>query len=471
MSNTIVNTNVNALNSHRQILSVGGRQARSAERLSSGQRINRAADDAAGLAISENMRNQIRGLDQATRNSQDGISLVQTAEGALEEVHRILERARQLTNQAANDTNSASDRELINAEISQLGEELGRIVRDTQFNGMNILQGNYVEGTPNVANQALRDQGFTLPEGLSIRRDDAGTIVGLQDADGHHVTHLSADGRAHTGTPAPDDDAIALNGWRAVTVNAAGVVTIGGVGAVTAVGTVGGTTQADQLGNLIEGGRVPAGSTISVAGTPTDPTWTLLDANGEEITHITDAFGRERAIGFTPEGNITLGATPALAAIVGTLEQMYAEPEGHFESETFGVQAGANSGQRINITVESMEVQVVEAFANLMGDFEELDGEELSNLLNEVEGNLDSIITAVNIQRSNLGAIQNRLEHTINSLSVTSENLSAANSRIRDTDMAAEMMAFTQANVLQQAGMSMLAQANQAPQNILQLVG
>ena len=276
MSNTVVNTNVAALNSHRSILAVGGRQARSAERLSSGQRINRAADDAAGLAISEGMRNQIRGLDQAGRNAQDGISLVQTAEGALEEVHRILERGRVLINQAANDTNDTTDRELINTELTQLNAELSRIVETTQFNGMNLLDG------------------------------------------------------AHT---------------------------------------------------------------------------------------------------------------------------------------SFNIQAGANSNQTITINLADQTAGIVTAASTSMvatGDHD---------TINARLAEMDTIINHVNTTRANLGAYQNRLEHTINSLSVASENTSAANSRIRDTDMAAEMMAFTQANVLQQAGMSMLAQANQAPQNILQLVG
>ena len=278
MSNTIVNTNVSALNSHRQILSVGGRQSRSSERLSSGQRINRAADDAAGLAISENMRNQIRGLDQATRNSQDGISLVQTAEGALEEVHRMAERIRQLTVQSANDTNSTENRNQIQTEIQQLTDDMVRIANDTQFNGMNLLSG---------------------------------------------------------------------------------------------------------------------------------------------------------------------------------------------QVSTFGIQSGANSAQRINITITGITAAIDALSATVHTAADLTSGNLVSNRLT----NIDTFISSINDLRSNLGAVQNRLEHTINSLSVSSENLSAANSRIRDTDMAAEMMAFTQANVLQQAGMSMLAQANQAPNNILQLVG
>ena len=287
--NTVVNTNVSALNSHRAITSVGGRQARSSERLSTGMRINRAADDAAGLAISEKMRSQIRGLDQAARNSQDGISLVQTAEGALEEVHSILQRARELTNQAANDTNNGGlataggDRAQIATEIENLMQEIGRISTTTQFNGRNILEG-----------------------------------------------------------------------------------------------------------------------------------------------------------------------------------------------ATVGIQAGANANQRLDITIGDMSLSglSLDTFAaTFRTNAENTDVAAGGTALSGQLTTLDTAINNVSTQRANLGAVQNRLEHTINNLNVASENLSAANSRIRDTDMAKEMMNFTQANVLQQAAMSMLAQANQAPQNILQLVG
>lgn len=292
MSNTIVNTNVMALNSHRALTSVGNRQARSAERLSTGQRINRASDDAAGLAISEKMRSQIRGLDQATRNSQDGISLIQTAEGALEEVHSILQRMRELTNQASNDTNTAADREKIGVEINQLLDEIDSIARNTEFNEQSILSGD---------------------------------------------------------------------------------------------------------------------------GGADDPS--------------------------------------------GTLELQ--------------IQTGANSDQRLDVAIDAMDTESI-GLGTFGDDFTAAATDEnvaaggaaLSDLLDD----LDAAILSVSTQRADLGAVQNRLEHTINNLQVASENLSAANSRIRDTDMAAEMMSLTQANVLQQAATSMLAQANQAPQSVLQLL-
>ena len=463
MSNTVVNTNVSALNSHRAILSVGGRQARSAERLSSGMRINRAADDAAGLAISEGMRNQIRGLDQAVRNSQDGISLVQTAEGALEEVHRILERSRVLTNQASNDTYDAHDRGLIEAEIAQLNDELARIVETTQFNGMNILQGN---------GQSAHD--ITIGSDIVVDRDAAGLATGLRNADGQVVTHFHADGRAaavgmDSGRVDEDGDAILWTaallteaGFRAATITAETATAPMQITFAAVAGTaIGAETLTTHLGT----GRLAEGTVLVSDGGTGAGQWSLQDANGREITSIRDEHGRERQVIFAANGEISFGATDDIPAITNATFEELTETG----AAVFGIQAGANSGQRIDITLENMNSTVVSTFDDFaqafIAAFES--GEYMSALIDTI----DDIITSVSVQRANLGAYQNRLEHTINNTRVASENLSAANSRIRDTDMAAEMMAYTQANVLQQAGMSMLAQANMAPQNILQLVG
>jgi len=182
MSNTIVNTNMAALNSHRQIVSVGVRQARSAERLSSGMRINRAADDAAGLAISEKMRNQIRGLDQATRNSQDGISVVQTAEGAMEEIHRMLERTRELINQSANDTYTQQDRENILLEVNQLMQEVDQTVNNTEFNTLNLLGGSPLSTPSNDALVTLVSATISAADALGSAQADLNSAQMAHDA-------------------------------------------------------------------------------------------------------------------------------------------------------------------------------------------------------------------------------------------------------------------------------------------------
>ncbi|HET8768572.1 MAG TPA: flagellin [Pedococcus sp.] len=272
-----INTNVAAMNAYRNLSSTQGSMATSLERLSSGLRINRAADDAAGLAISEKLRAQTNGLNQATANAQDGISLIQTAEGALNETHSILQRMRQLAVQSANDTNTVDDRKAIQKEVTQLNAELDRIAGNTEFNGQKLLNG--AGGTAGVFTfQVGANSGQTTTVDLSTNRDS-----------------------------------------------------------------------------------------------------TTLAVNSVDLSTQT-------------------GATSALTAI-------------------------------------------------------------------------DAAIKTVSDGRADLGAVQNRLQHTINSLSVAAENASAAESRIRDTDMAKEMTSFTRSQILQQAGVSMLAQANSAPQSVLKLLG
>ncbi len=284
MSNMVVNTNVLSLNAHRSMKRVGADQAKSSAKLSSGERINQAADDAAGLAISEKMRAQIRGLDQASRNSQDAISLVQTADGGLQEVQNMVQRARELTVQAGNDTLTASDREKIDVELTQLGEEVSAMSTKVQFNNQKLL-------------------------------------------------------------------------------NASG----GGAG------------------------------------------------------------------------------------------------DGKFK-----MQVGANSSESLTIDLSSINLTELQ-IATLASDsgFDTTSGQAVTN---GILDNLDKDLESISTQRAKLGAYQNRLEYTVKSLDISSENLSASESRIRDTDMAKEMMKLTRSNVLQSAAMNMLGQANQAPQNLLQIL-
>ena len=269
----IINHNMNALNANRNMGINNSSAAKSMEKLSSGLRINRAGDDAAGLSISEKMRGQIRGLDQASNNAQDGISLIQTAEGALSETHSILQRMRELSVQGANDTNVSEDREAIKAELDQLSKEIDRIATDTQFNGKEVLKGD----------------------------------------------------------------------------------------------------------------------------------------------------------------------------------------------STVNLQVGANSGQQIKVSLKSMDSKAL----GLTSVNIKVTNTTESNTLTTA---VDSAIKEVSTQRSSLGALQNRLEHTISNLDNTSENLTSAESRIRDVDMAKEMMEFSKNNILQQASQAMLAQANQQPQTVLQLL-
>ena len=368
MSNTIVNTNMGALHAHRSILSVGNRQNRASERLSSGQRINRAADDAAGLSISEDMRNQIRGLNKAVQNSQDGISLIQTADGALEEAHRIVERIRVLNVQGANDTYSQVQRNNIAHEIADLIDEFVAIEERTLFNGRQILRTwDRDEMEDNSIHemelQVGANAGERLELGLNLETiqqrtpynitgaGGSGIRVSLFDAMASHLRH------------------IALSLW-------------GAAGDNLVLGTTFNYTGNDAQATHV---NIP-------------PRWSGEMLNGTPLVNV------------NPPG-------------------------------------GANPMQNNGLT-----------------------GKTQPEWISFMTGNADAVAGMISTVRATLGATQNRLDHAINSLSVASENLSAANSRIRDTDMASEMMNVTQANVLQQAAMSMLAQANQDPQNILQLV-
>jgi flagellin len=299
-----INHNISALNAYRQLATNQALGNKSLEKLSSGLRINRAGDDAAGLAISEKMRGQIRGLEQASRNAQDGISLIQTAEGALNETHSILQRMRELAVQAANDTNTLADRRELQKEVNQLIDEIDRIAKNTEFNTKNLLG----------------------------KTDSSGKFTG----------------------------------------------------------------------------------------------------SGQSFTFH---------IGANQDQNITL-----------TINAM--------DSSHIGINIGASSGE---ITVNSLKVSGVDTAST--------GGILTQSGANAAITTIDNAIQMVSAERAKLGAYQNRLEHTINNLGTASENLTAAESRIRDVDMAKEMMEFTKMSILQQAATAMLAQANQQPQMVLQLLG
>jgi flagellin len=367
----IINNNIPAMNTHRQLGINQNAMQNSMEKLSSGLRINKAADDAAGLAISEKMRAQINGLDQASRNAQDGISMIQTAEGALNETHDILQRMRELSVQAANDTLQPEDRDAIATEIGQLVEEIDRISETTQFNGKQL-----VDGTLGVS----RDSGSldSTTVGLSSLSDIS--VSGAKASETFEISHT------------------------------AGVS----------------MTLEDTNGNrqTIDLTRFTAGDTLK------------FDSLGVSIK--TDSAFDNSAAAF--EG---------LDVVTGTAA-----------GATF--QIGANEDQNLSITIGDMSSTGLN-----LNSFNVDSHENAKAAITTIE----NAIKDVSSQRSDLGAWQNRLDHTINNLNTSSENLSAAESRIRDVDMASEMMEMTRANILSQASQSMLAQANQQPQSVLQLLG
>lgn len=319
----IINHNLNAMNSHRNMAANNVSSGKSMEKLSSGLRINRAGDDAAGLAISEKMRGQIRGLDQASRNSQDGISLIQTAEGALNETHSILQRMRELAVQASNDTNVTNDRDAIQGEMNQLTSEISRIGNTTEFNTQKLLNGGQ-------AGTAAGTLGLTFQIGANEGQTFRAVIKDMRS----------------------------LNlGLSATTAGTSLAATLGAAGTVSYV--------AAGTGNV---NKIDAETDVTISG-------------GEYALNV--------------------GSAKAAGAAVSVI---------------------------------------------------------------------NTAINTVSTERAKLGAYQNRLEHTITNLNTASENLSASESRIRDVDMAKEMMNFSKNNILSQAAQAMLAQANQQPQGVLQLL-
>lgn len=397
-----INNNLMAMNTHRQLGINNGAGAKSIEKLSSGYRINRAGDDAAGLAISEKMRGQIRGLDQASRNSQDTISLIQTAEGALNESHAILQRMRELSVQSSNDTNTDSDRKALQNEVKQLVGELDRIGNTTEFNTKKLLEGS-AKGVTEAVDGAMR-----------------------------------------------------VNNNSAVTLT------------TTAADTVlAGTTLVDGAYMLIRVGGAATASATAI----TDTDWKLVGPDGTATTlgvtglHITAATN---AISFTASIT-TAGATVSSDKNLNTLKVgdsitfVFSKSEAASSSLGGSImgQIGANAGQTAFISMSDMRA---EALGVDKVDISTKFGAQVA--IETVQGGLEK----VSAQRSALGAMQNRLEHTIKNLDTASENLQASESRIRDVDMAKEMMNFTKNNILTQAAQAMLAQANQAPQGVLQLL-
>jgi flagellin len=373
-----INQNIAAMNSYRNLSVTDGQMSKQLEKLSSGFRINRAADDAAGLAISEGLRSQTGGLKVAVRNAQDGISVVQTAEGALSESHSILQRMRDLAVQSANDSNDATSRTAIDAEASALKQELTRISDKTTFNNIKLLDGNF-------KNKDIQ--------------------VGYAANDTIKVDVVSKGASAATST------------WD----NGAATATAGTV-------------------------------TFTTNGVATTATLTTATSNVNTIAselNADNSFKANYTARVTETGGLEIKAkNPALTGTIA-----YTAGTGSLTAATTAVAAGAGTAgfSATDLGVDTIDLSTKSGAQTAIGL-------------------IDTAIKSVSSSRASLGALQNRFEHTINSLNVAAENLSASESRIRDTDMAQEMVSFTRAQILSQAGTSMLSQANQAPQSVLSLL-
>lgn len=418
-----INHNIAALNTYRQLSANQMLGNKSLEKLSSGLRINRAGDDAAGLAISEKMRGQIRGLDQASRNAQDGISLIQTAEGALNETHSILQRMRELAVQSANDTNTAIDRAELQKEVDQLAQEITRIGNTTEFNTMKLLDGSLMSKFHIGANESQNIElgisdmrGFKLAVVGNASTDQTVAISGVSGVDftdGTYTVAKNSSGNYEL-------------------KNSQGTKVASGTDGITFKSIVG--SGNDQI---TFGSAVKIGSTVTISSSGSEATGTIGIANkGLEAGTYTYVSGALK----DSQGNTVATTTDGLT---------FTNSEG---VEVIKVTVALTSGVSSKITVGGIDISTQSA-------------------ANSAITTIETATQTVSAERAKLGAFQNRLEHTINNLGTASENLSAAESRIRDVDMAKEMMEFTKMSILQQAATAMLAQANMQPQMVLQLLG
>ncbi len=520
----VVQHNLQAMNANRMLNVTTGQQAKSTEKLSSGYRINRAADDAAGLTISEKMRKQIRGLDQASTNAQDGVSSVQTAEGALTEVHSMLQRMNELAVQASNGTNSEDDRQAIQDEISQLTTEIDRVAETTKFNEIYLLKGDK-SGTTKTNTLAAHDAGLAGKLGESVDGKTTFTADALKV--GSSVKIAGTEYKIVDSAKATDyTDAKTYDG-----IKVANDQIIRG----DKTYTYDGANWKDEAGAIQANFKATAGDTLVSGGTTTTimgdgkeaytaSTMTAVEKaiKGSAAADKVKINGKEYTVGTTTKDDGSAYTADDIAALVkegdlvevGTnrhfvlpagakneneisLNDAYAKMadelgkassigtdkaatvknngDGTFEitqgtvnvkkSLSFSLHVGADADatNKINVNIEAMSA----AGLGIKGlSVKDDSGVAATYAIDAIA----DAVAKVSSQRSALGAVQNRLEHTIDNLDNVVENTTSAESRIRDTDMAEEMVNYSKNNILAQAGQSMLAQANQSTQGVLSLL-
>lgn len=476
---SIVNTNVLSLNAQRNLTRSQDTLATSLQRLSSGLRINSAKDDAAGLAIANRFTTQIRGLNQAARNANDGISLAQTAESALDELTNNLQRIRELAVQSANATNSASDRAALDQEVQQRIAEINRIASQTSFNGQKVLDGSF----GSAAFQVGANVGETISVNLNtgMRADQIGQTA---TATGTAVTATAftsvGDLTIAVGTAPAVNVGVTTAGtastqttnsaWAKVNaINAAGIsgltatatnVSTGAFETVAAAASatatyalaINGVTIYGNANNIAAGGTLTGADVMAQINLFSTDTGVTASFSGGNLT-LTAADGRNVMVTESITGTGATGAGIAAAQTGSTLYGTItlSAPQ----NITLG---GANAaiGFGTSVSVDSTQTLATTSVTSV------------TNANNAIQ-RADSALTAVSSLRSQLGAIQNRFESVISGLQAVSENLTASRSRIQDADFAAETAALTKAQILQQAGTAVLAQANAVPQTVLSL--
>ncbi|THE12347.1 flagellin [Bacillus timonensis] len=543
-----INHNIAALNTYRQLGAANAGQSKSMEKLASGLRINRAGDDAAGLAISEKMRGQIRGLDMAAKNAQDGVSLIQTAEGALNETHSILQRMRELAVQSSNSTNTDEDRKALQNEVKQLKDEIDRIGNNTEFNTKKLINGdlsgsqvggvgskigeataakldsgtinpttwngngtsnyqvvvdgqafdltgvdmtstfNFFTDLEDKLNTAITNYNNTNPNN-QITKPEFDIEVTSDTAMNFVITSGTTGSSSEITIKPMNDDGTTLDAGElpeifTVDSTTKSTYTAGSDGLLTDDTAIDALTSSDKLSLSINGYNIDVDLTNIVGATSaTVGAGAGAYADGEEMTNIaTDlqsdiqaALNNYKDLTGTDFGNVTVSVEDgALKIESDKADTVNIQVNKNTASDALGLSdtatategglnfhIGSNKDQQMNLQIGDMRASAL--------NIADVDISTADGANNAIE-KLDSAIKSVSDERAKLGAVQNRLEHTINNLSTSSENLTAAESRVRDVDMAKEMMEQTKNSILSQAAQAMLAQANQQPQGVLQLL-
>ena len=478
----VVQHNMQAMNANRMLNVTTSAQSKSTEKLSSGYRINRAADDAAGLTISEKMRKQIKGLDRASTNAEDGVSAVQTAEGALTEVHSMLQRMNELATQSANGTNSNTDRKAIQDEIDQLTTEIDRVSETTKFNETYLLKGDkgatknvfmngHDAGLKGTLTDSAKSATFVMD---TLESGDKITIAGKEYTIGFSKTDAEA-----IADKAVADAADAANGATSITVdgNKYDIATDGKISKDGTELDTDATADLTALKKLIQ-----AGSTVEYNGKSATVMTDTKDATGaanpdniddDDSSIITASKAKELIQKELTEAN-NIGTVDSKATVDGgtddaaTGKTTFKITKGYAtvaDTLSFNLHVGADADMtnKINVNIDSMDSASLGIKGLNIKD-------DSGNAATYAVDAISDAISKVSSQRSSLGAVQNRLEHTINNLDNVVENTTTAESRIRDTDMASEMVNYSKNNILAQAGQSMLAQANQSTQGVLSLL-
>ena len=460
----VVQHNLTAMNANRMLGITTNAQSKATEKLSSGYKINRAADDAAGLSISEKMRKQIRGLDKASSNAEDGVSAVQTAEGALTEVHSMLQRMNELAVQASNGTNSSTDRQAIQDEISQLTTEIDRVAETTKFNESYLLKGDnaktknvYMEGhdaglkgtlTDEATSATFTVKGGDLDAGKSVTIGGKEYTIGASVDEGKKMLGATYDGSVKAKINgveytlvANGDEDTAANKLEKATIEAMikGGVTVEVGGKSATVLTDGNTDGIDDNDSSV----ITAAKAVELMTTE------LTAANN--IGTVDKAATVAAGAAYDATNGVTFTITKGYATVADKL------------SFNLHVGSDADMTNKITVEIETMSAKNLGIKGLNVAD------ETGLGATYAVDAIADAV-QKVSEQRSALGAVQNRLEHTIANLDNVVENTTSAESRIRDTDMAETMVEYSKNNILAQAGQSMLAQANQSNQGVLSLL-